>query len=292
MPVEKKFCIIFVGCKGQQIVSHEDLTELDTRSRKKARDLVYKAAMGVNFAIVGIENQEEVDYSLPVRILEYDAVRYRQQVSTISKEVRKNIKGLKAGEYMYGFKKENRLYPIVTFILYAGIEPWDGPECLHDIIDFTDIPESIKELVQDYHIKLIDIRRLEDTEIFKTDVRQVFDFIRYAENKEELYRLVNSDSYYQHMDADAYEVVAKYAKLEDGTVKMDEYKRKDGKVDVCKGIRDLMEDSKREGIKEGIKEEREELITKMLKKGVTVADICELTELDTEYVEKIQERIK
>ena len=57
---------------------------------------------------------------------------------------------------------------------------------------------------------------------------------------------------------------------------MDEYTRKDGTVDVCKGIRDLMEDSKQEGRKS----EREELVAKMLKKGMTVADICEMTELD------------
>ena len=47
-----------------------------------------------------------------------------------------------------------------------------------------------------------------------------------------------------------------------------------------------------EGKKEGIKERERELVEKMLQKGKSVADICELTELDTEYVEKIQERIK
>ena len=47
-----------------------------------------------------------------------------------------------------------------------------------------------------------------------------------------------------------------------------------------------------EGKKEGIKERERELVEKMLQKGKSVADICELTELDVEYVEKIQERIK
>lgn len=255
-----------VGCNGQQIVSHEDLTELDTRSKSKSRDLVCKAALGVNFAIIGIENQDVVDYELPVRMMEYDATRYRQQVSAISKRIRKNKEKVNSGEYLYGFKKEDKLYPVVTFILYAGKEVWDGSLCLHDIIDFTDIPEALVELVQDYNIKVIDIRRLEDTSVFQTDVRQVFDFIRCAEDWNALLNLVNGDSYYQKMDEEAYEVVSKYANLNEGVIKMDDYKREDGGVNVCKGILDLMENSKaegrnlgrEEGIKEGIKEGRTE----------------------------------
>ena len=111
-----------IGCNGQQVVSQNDITELDTKSKKKARDLISKVAMGVNFAIIGIENQDEVDYEFPVRMMEYDAVRYRRQVSAISKNVRKRTEKLNAGEYMYGFEKESRLYPLVTFILRISIK--------------------------------------------------------------------------------------------------------------------------------------------------------------------------
>ena len=37
----------------------------------------------INFAIVGIENQDEIDYEFPVRIMEYDVARYRRQISDI-----------------------------------------------------------------------------------------------------------------------------------------------------------------------------------------------------------------
>lgn len=285
-----------IGCKGQQIVLHENLVELDTRSRGRARDLICKVALGMNFAIVGIENQDEVDYEFPVRMMEYDATRYRQQVSKISKVVRKKQEELNAGEYMYGFKKESRLYPVVTFILYAGVEPWDGPLCLHDIIDFTDIPDSLRDLVQDYRIKVIDIRRLEDTSIFKTDVRQVFDFIRCAEDWDALYNLVSGDEYYQKMDEEAYEVVAKYANINDEVVKVDEYKREDGRINMCKGIYDLMENSKAEGREEGREEgrglgaeqERRNIILNMLNMNKPIEEICAIVGCDAEYVEKIK----
>ena len=93
--------------------------------------------------------------------------------------------------------------------------------------------------------KVVDIRRLIDTNMFQTDVAKVFDFIRFSEKWDELYQLVSSDSYYQNMDEEAYEVVAKYANIgKEGTVKMNEFRGKDGKFNMCKGIMDLMENSK------------------------------------------------
>ena len=281
-----------VGCEGQQVVSQEDLTELDTRSKNKSRDLVCKAALGVNFAIIGIENQDEVDYELPVRMMEYDVTRYRQQVSAISKKVRKNKEKLQPGEYMYGFRKDNKLYPVVTFVLYAGKEIWDGPLCLHDMIDFTDIPESLKKLIQNYNIIVVDIRRLKDTNVFKTDVRQVFDFIRCAEDWNALFELVNGDSYYQKMDEEAYEVISKYANLNE-VVKMDEYKREDGGVDVCKGIQDLMENSRQEGRNEGINQGESLLaqLVQLLLKADRIQDIDKAT-ANKEYREQLYKEFK
>ena len=77
-----------VVCKGQQVVAQEDLAELDTKSKMKFRDVVRKVALGVNFAIIGIENQEEIDYEFPVRIMEYDVACYRRQISAIRKAIR------------------------------------------------------------------------------------------------------------------------------------------------------------------------------------------------------------
>ena len=51
-----------------------------------------------------------------------------------------------------------------------------------------------------------------------------------------------------------YEIISKYANINDGVVKMDNYRREDGGVNVCKGIRDLMEHSRTEGREEGREE--------------------------------------
>lgn len=89
------------------------------------------------------------------------------------------------------------MHPVVTFILYSGLGEWDGPESLHEMIDFTDIPENIIGMVPDYRINLVEIRKLIDTSVFKTDVRQVFDFIRHSEDKKALKNLVEGDEVLQ-----------------------------------------------------------------------------------------------
>ncbi|MCH5250579.1 MAG: transposase, partial [Lachnospiraceae bacterium] len=226
-----------IGCGGKQIVTKDDLQELDSQTGIKIRDMVRKAAFGVNFAIIGIENQEKADYSIPLRSLVYDAGEYEKQAASIRKEIRRNHKGLTDGEYMYGFRKDSRLHPIITFILYSGQAPWDGAKKLHDILDFTDIPDGLKEMTPDYKINVIEIRKLKDTSVFKTDVRQVFDFIRYSEDKNKLKELADNDDYYKNMESDAYDVVANYTKSDDLIAIKKYYEREDGSMSMCKAIK-------------------------------------------------------
>lgn len=305
------------GCKGQQIVSADDLLEVDTQvrgiplpkfvhqfskgktwSHAKYRDMVNKVAFGVNFAIIGLEGQETVDYSLPLRNMEYDVAEYEKQAAKIRRMIRKNPSGLTSGEYLYGFSKSSKLFPVVTFILYSGVEPWTGPTCLHDMLDFTDIPDSLRELVPNYHMIVIPIRELTDTSIFKTDLRYVLEFMRYAEDKEKLKQLIENNTYFTEMEEDAYDVVANYANITE-IVTMKEYAMEGGKMNMCKGLRDWLEEEvasgkaegKAEGIVEG-KAEGIELTKKVFKShtaGKSAEEIAKECDIPVSQVKEILE---
>ena len=273
---------------GKQVVSEADLSELDTRAGKKVRDLIRKTALGVNFAIIGIENQDEMDYEFPIRIMEYDVKRYKKQVTRTRNQLKQQKEKLNPGEFLYGFKKDSRLHPVVTFALYSGVKKWDGPLSLHDIIDFTDIPDELRKLVADYRIHLIDIRRFKDTSVFKTDLRQVFDFIRCAEDKKALLELVSEDEYFKNISQDTYDVITKYANLGEGVIEMEKYKGEDGGINMCKGLRDLIDDSKEEGREELLRG----IVINMLRKNKTIEEICDLLGCDSTYVEAIRKEIE
>lgn len=259
-----------IGCMGEQVVCDTDLSDMDTqtgiwripqfirntgktghkRDSFHVRDLVRKTAFGMNFAIIGIENQDVIDYSMPLRSLSYDTGEYEYQAAKTRKFVRKNSAGLGRGEYLYGFRKDSRLYPVATFILYYGEEPWDGALDLHGLLNFDGIPEPLRAMVSNYRINLIDIRRLKDTSMFHTDVKQVFDFIRFSKDPEALRELVLGDASYKELEEDTYDMIAQYSKSEE-LVEVKDYHKKDGVVDMCEALTKLIENGKSEGRAEG-----------------------------------------
>lgn len=269
-----------IGCKGFQVVQETDLHTDDTKSGSKTRDALRKVAFGANFAIIGIENQDNLDYKLPLRSMAYDLKTYEKQAAAIRRNVRENARELQSGEYLYGFMQTSKLHPSITFVLYSGEEPWNGARSLHEILDFTDIPEPLREMTSDYKINVIDIRRLEDTSVFQTDVKQVFDFIRCSEDKSSLQDLLTKDSSFQDMEEDAINLLAGYTdSVELKKIKM--YKKEGGKRNMCKGLRDWAAESREEGRVEG----RTVLLTKFLSNGGSKEDAVRMLEVTEEEVE-------
>lgn len=296
------------GCNGEQMVKEEDIQEMDTQIRRlkipgfvnammserivntaNSRDMLRKVALGVHYLIIGMEAQEEIDYALPLRNMLYDVAEYEKQAKKIRKKVRQEHQGLTAGEYLYGFKSDSKLIPVVTFVLYAGENEWLGPTCLHDMLEFTDIPANLRNMIPNYRINIISIRDIKDTSIFKTDLRYVLDFLRNAKDKEKLKELVENNPYYKSMDEDAYDVVANYANVKKLAEVKDEYKDVEGRMNMCTAIREMMEDSKLEGRMEG----RMEVIGRQVKAKLDRGDSVEKIADDlVEEVDTIREIIK
>ncbi|MCM1127342.1 MAG: hypothetical protein NC429_12835 [Lachnospiraceae bacterium] len=199
-----------IGCDGFPFVKAEDLQEADTkvvfkrrrrfgrrkkRGTAKYRDLMRKTAFGMNFAMIGIENQEEIDYALALRVMCYDAGEYERQAA--------------------------------------------------------EIPKGLKEKVSNYRIHVVEVRKLKDTDIFQTDVKQVFDFIRFSKDKKKLQDLLDGDEAYQLLDEEAYDMVAAYVGEEEAMFKRKEKHKKGGKVNMCQGLREWLADERMEGRTEG-----------------------------------------
>ena len=63
-------------------------------------------------------------------------------------------------------------------------EKGDSSQDLYGILDFRDIPEELRKLVNNYRIFVVEVKKLQDTKVFRTDIRQIFDFIRCSSDKE------------------------------------------------------------------------------------------------------------
>lgn len=297
---DERFADLINGCglSGNQVVKPKDfevadsknlqMYETETKGKKnkqsstKYRDVVRKVAFGVNFAVIGIENQETVNYALPLTVMKYDAGEYEKQQREIFRMIRKPGSGAKDGEYLYGFSKESRFHPVITFVIYSG-EEWDGGKSLYDIVDFSDIPDELKGMIQNYKVNLIEVRKWKDTSVFKTDIRQVFDFIRCSKDKEQVKKLVLNNRDYEEISEDAYDVMKKYANV----TGLENVKKETGEgnmVNMAKGLQDWAAEERNAGMNEKTRG----IVENMLHHGMSDEDIMMLTECTKELLEEVK----
>ena len=153
------------------------------------KSMVIKQDEKTSYVLLGIENQTDVHYAMPVRNAIYDALQYGRQVADIAADHRRNKKdfpGKSNGEYLSGFFKEDHIRPIITLVIHFGAEEWDGPLSLHEMMATRDM--EILSFVENYRIHLIDPAKLTEEELnkFSTSLKEVMGYIKYSKDKEKL----------------------------------------------------------------------------------------------------------
>ena len=107
--------------------------------------------------------QTGVNYYMPVRCMELDALSYSHQCRSISEEAKESGKLKK---YSDGVPKGTKIVPVVTLVFYVGREPWDGPVSVYDMLDIPDDrKEWMRKTIPDYRMNLIDARHMKDEEL-------------------------------------------------------------------------------------------------------------------------------
>lgn len=179
--------------QGEQIIKSEDLTEADTdisslikfnghaETLGKVFDVVKKSANGVDYVILGLENQSKIHYAMPLRHMIGDAFSYLKEYKELEAKNKKYNNYKTKHEFLSKFQKTDRLHPIVTICIYYGEDEWDGPRSL---IDMLDIPEEFESLISDYKFNLIELRKSELLKFQNEDVKTIFDISRFIYNRE------------------------------------------------------------------------------------------------------------
>ena len=243
---------------GRRVIDPNSLKELDTteialpfgddktdEAVQKYRDILKSAVIKEDkdaaYVLLGIENQTDIHYAMPVRNLIYDALQYGKQFSDVSAKHRKESgNGHNRGEYLSGFYKEDRLTPVITLVVHFGADAWDGPLSLHEMMS-VDKPE-IMQMVPDYRIQLIDPARMkpEDLMKFETSLREVMGYIKYSKDKEGMktYMAGNSRTMLERTAAQVIKAITNTPiEIPEGLEE----------VNVCEAIEEMMKDSKAEG---------------------------------------------
>jgi hypothetical protein len=292
---------------GEPIIKPEKLHPLDTTITgvpygddgaevpvQKYRDeLKYLTAMKDDSAIyllLGAEAQANIHYAMPVKDMVYDALEYAAQVEKAAKSHREALKKKivekkpSSGECLSGFYKEDRLIPVITLVIYFGIEEWDGPMGIHEMLSVKN--PQILSLVPDYRIHLISPESLSDEEInkFSTNLREVLLFIKYSKDKKKLAELLTHDSRFKLIDRKAARVMNTVTNLK---LKVEE---KEGEMDMCQAIEEMISDAFNEGHNDGCNETRIETAKMLLSLNkLTLEEISKSTQLTLEEVKHLEQ---
>ncbi len=101
-----------------------------------------------SLALITLENQEYIDYSMPLRVMLQQALAYDAQLRDI-KFQNKNHSLQGGGEYLSKVKKTDRILPVVVLVAYWGEDKWDGAKSIHDMLRFEPRTEVMRQFVPD-----------------------------------------------------------------------------------------------------------------------------------------------
>ena len=249
--------------QGKQVIKPDDLKPLDTvliteshekkglllqqRNRDVLKLLSAKEDGKRKYLILGIESQSEVHYAMPVRNMLYDAMQYQEQLKQMGSTQRKNRATLKptlsysSAEFLSEFQKENRLVPVITIVVNFSMQEWDGAISLHELLDVSD--QTLLQYIPDYRINLISPHSMteEEANLFQSDMREVMLFLKYANDKEKLASYATNNQRLQKISRITAQTISIVSHSE---LKFDE---REEHVNMCKAIRDMVEESREEG---------------------------------------------
>ena len=206
---------------------------------QKYRDVFKQAVIKYNgeaaYVLLGVENQTDIHYAMPVRNMIYDALSYAEQVSARGYYNKKNKTAKDGVEFLSGFLKTDKLIPVITLVVYFGAEKWDGPISLHEMLDTNN--DVVLKYIQDYRINLIEPSGIkeEELELFTSDLKEVLTFIKFSKDSEKI-KEHYMDRGKVMIDNDAIRVIE--------TVTNIKVPKKKGrkKTDMCEAINKLIEE--------------------------------------------------
>lgn len=254
------FNVIIFG--GKQVVSAKDLSDMDTkarrcgehvrgnRSREFVRDHLKRWKCGSKVVLLGLEPEDSVHYALPVKVMNYESIQYDKDYKETRKQHWKE-KNLTNREYISGFSGSDRLIPVITIVLYHGKERWDAPKSISEMLGIDAYPREIQNMLRsycnDFRVNLVDVNRLTTNDVFVTDLREVFGFLRYQNDREALRNYVNSHKEFTHLSQDTYDVIASLSGTRGLDVKKQEV-RMEGEMDMCLAIDEMVQEGMEKGM--------------------------------------------
>ena len=158
-----------IDIETQRVEDENGNVKADTRLRDSAKVVEVDDAI---YCLFAIEHQSIEDYTMPLRIMEYDVREYLRQV--------KSNKGVQV-----------RIKPIITIVMYWKADKWNQPLSVKDMFDKNTVKwledNGLGGYIQDYRMHLFEpcAAKEEKLEKFKTELKDVIAYVKYSKSTED-----------------------------------------------------------------------------------------------------------
>jgi len=196
--------------------------------------------------LLGIEVMDTLDYTIPVRVMDYNVQELQRQVKDIRQRNRMEKK-LPPGVYLHGLKKTDKLLPVHTICLYCGTDVYDGPCGIMEMMDVEGLSKEYKNLLKDYRVKIYNLKELEE-ENYETSLREIIAIFKRSKDREAMkqYYLEYKERF-RELDEISIDTMGVLI----GKKSLKLFPQEGGGLDLCKAFEDEREEGRVQGREEG-----------------------------------------
>ena len=260
-----------IDIETQRVEDENGNVTADTRLRDSAKVVEVDDAI---YCLFAIEHQSVEDYTMPLRIMEYDVREYLRQV--------KSNKGVQI-----------RIKPIITIVMYWKADKWNQPVSVKDMFDKNTVrwleDNGLGGYIQDYRMHLFEPGAVkeEDLEKFKTELKDVIAYVKYSKSTEALKDY--NEKYKPDLTKSTVTLIneltnSKYVFIEGKE-----------RLDMCEAFEGLIEEGRAKGKAEELKEKYKSWVTlsnNLKKRGMSNPEIASLLGVPETELQKAFKMIK
>ncbi|MBD5135978.1 MAG: hypothetical protein HDT39_08455 [Lachnospiraceae bacterium] len=272
---------------GKEVIQPDRLKDADTeeavsyikddqlKNIVRYRDVIKEYGSDMEFIFMGLENQTKVHYAMPVRTQLYDVLRYVKQCKIIEESHRKNKELKSSDEFLSGMKSTDRLKAVITIVLYYGEDDWDGAVKLSDMLD---VPNEMKQFVNDYNIHLFQIKDLKGDMFKNKDNSQLFTLVNefYGSKKGQI-NINELNNKYAGMEIWWETLAAIGAITRTEKIIQQAIYNKGGRIKMCRALDNLMSEARTEGRIEGQVKAIDNIVLKLNLTADKACDVIGIT---------------
>lgn len=272
---------------GEDVIKENELETVTAKDTYTVEQQIHEVERDVakrwrhhslHISLIGLENQTDPDYKMPLRVICYDGASYRAQLNA---------------------EDPKKTYPVITLVLYIGTEKhWTAPKQLTDCFKYD---ERLSKFISNYKINVVELAWLSDEQIlkFKTEFRNFVELLRDTRlGRKPQYSPIQLKHVHELLQLmrvmsgnDEYEQLLKQTtnNLKQNKLKGDEITMK--KI-VSLGFDEARAEARAAGLAEGEAQEKFATAKRMLALGKSLQDIMLITDLPMSKIQELQTEIK